>query len=253
MFTAWAGDDAVVNKPGSTKDKSVVAPTQKVTDAEKPDQTAQPKQDAVEAPQAKTEAVREPQPEPKAVQAPTSPMPWESWGVAAPAVGNEPGNKGEEPVRPPRGGQGSGRGGPGGGRGGGGHFNGGQGWHGHHDQWRHQHYHGSWSFLFHFGPVIYPAPVYFPHVIRMPRYNAGVYVRQTGDDNVGEQFANSVREHLREQGLRVVYSADDAQLVKNGTWVTLYYQDMGYSWSPRPRQFRLRVDAGFFRQSVQVH
>ena len=42
-------------------------------------------------------------------------------------------------------------------------------------------------------------------------------------------------------------------MVKDGTWVTLYYQDMGYSWSPRPLQFRPRVDAGFSRQSVQVH
>jgi hypothetical protein len=128
---------------------------------------------------------------------------------------SQPSDPGEINPPPGGGGHGGGRGNGGrgnGGRGGGGHFTGGQGWHGHHDQWRHQHYHGSWSFLFHFGPVIYPVPVYFPHVIRMPRYNAGVYVRQTGDDNVGEQFANSVREHLREQGLRVVYSADDAQL-----------------------------------------
>ena len=41
--------------------------------------------------------------------------------------------------------------------------------------------------------------------------------------------------------------------VKDGTWVTLYYQDMGYSWSPRALQFRPRVDAGFSRQSVQGH
>jgi hypothetical protein len=132
--------------------------------------------------------------------------------------------KGEaEPDRQPRGGQGGRGGGRGnGGRGnggyggyggyGGGHFNGGPGWHGHHDQWRHQHYHGSWSFLFQFGPVIYPAPVYFPNVVRLSHNRVGVYVRQTGDDNVGGQFANSVREHLGEQGLRVVYSESDAQL-----------------------------------------
>ncbi|MCX6844282.1 MAG: hypothetical protein NTX53_18635 [candidate division WOR-3 bacterium] len=213
-FTAWAGDDAVVNKPGSTRDKSVVAPTQKVTDAEKPDQTAQPKQDAVEAPQAKTEAVRAPQPEPKAVQAPATPNPWETWMIAAPAVPSEP-PANNQFDRPPRAGQGGGRGGQGGGRGnggrGGGHFNGGQGWHGQHDMWRHQNYHGSWSFLFHFGPVIYPAPVYFPHVVRLPRNRVGVYVRSTGDDYVGIQFANSLREHLREQGLTVVYSSDNAQ------------------------------------------
>jgi hypothetical protein len=40
----------------------------------------------------------------------------------------------------------------------------------------------------------------------------GVYVRYTGSDVVGGDFANSVREHLRERGLRPVYSSDDASL-----------------------------------------
>ncbi len=214
-FTAWAGEDAVV-KPRQARDKSVVAPTQKSADAEKPDQPSQSKRDAVQAPEAKPEASQAPtQTESKAVQAPTSPMPWQTWGIAEPAMVSRSSDNGgaDRPPRGGRGGGGRGNGGRGnGGYGGGGHFNGGPGWHGHHDQWRHQHYHGSWSFLFQFGPVIYPAPVYFPHVVRMPRYNAGVYVRQTGDDNVGARFAESVREHLRERGLRVVYSADDAQL-----------------------------------------
>jgi hypothetical protein len=211
-FTAWAGEDAVVNKPRSARDKSVVAPTQKAADAEKPDQTPQPKEDAVQTPQAKTEADRASQPEPKAVHAPTSPQPWESWGVIPPVVRAEPGDKGELD-RPPRGGQGGGRGGNGGRGNGGGHrHGGGYSWRGHHDEWRHRQYHGSWGFLFHFGPVIFPAPVYYPHVVRLPHDRVGVYVRHTGDDYVGTQFANSVREHLREEGLRVVYSPNDARI-----------------------------------------
>ena len=214
-FTAWAGEDAVVSKPKSARDKSVVAPTQKSADVEKPDQPSQPKQDAVQAPQTNPDAVQAPQPEPKAIATPTS-MPWEYWGVTEPATVSQSSDNGGLD-HPPRGGRGGGRGNggrgnSGGGYGGGGHYNGGYGWHGHHDQWRHQHYHGSWSFLFVFGPVIYPRPVYFPHVIRLAHNRVGVYVRQTGDDNVGGQFANSVREHLREQGLRVVYSENDAQL-----------------------------------------
>jgi hypothetical protein len=195
-FTARAGDDAVV-KPKPDTDKTVVVPARSAKDAAKPSQTPEPKPNAAEAPQ----------PQPKPVQAPTSPKPPESGVVAAPATGSEPGDKGGLD-RPPRGGNG-GRGN--GGRGGG-HNNGGYGWRGRHDQWRHRNYHGSWSFLWHFGPVIFPAPVYFPHVIRMPRHNVGVYVRHTGDDYVGAQFANSVREHLREQGLKTVYSADDAKI-----------------------------------------
>jgi hypothetical protein len=224
-FTARAGEDASANRPRSNRDRSTdktaVAPRQKSADAERPEKAPQPKQDAVEAPRSKSEADRAPQPEPKVEQAPTNPRPWETWLPAAPAKPRAPTIKGEaDPERPPRGGQGGrgggrGNGGYGGGRGGyggGGHFNGGPGWHGFRDQWRHQHFHGSWDFLFVYGPVIYPAPVYFPHVIRLERNRVGVYVQQTGDDNVGRQFANSVREHLQEQGLRVVYSESDAQL-----------------------------------------
>ena len=205
-FTAWAGDDAVVNKPKSdrdqTSDKTAVAPAQPAEETGRPDQAPQPKPEAVRAPR------------PDAVRTPTSPKPVESSVVVEPPHVNQPNDPGEL-APPPRGGgrvgpPGGGRGN--GGRGGGGHFNGGPGWHGRHDQWRHQQYHGSWSFLFHFGPVIYPAPVYFPSVIRLPRNKVGVYVRQTGDDYVGAQFAESIREHLREQGLKVVYSADNARL-----------------------------------------
>ncbi len=190
-FAAWAGEDAVA-KPSPDEDKTVVVPAHPKVSAEKSDQESQPKPKAVQAPES----------EPDAVQAPTSPKPWESGVIAAPDIGSEPGDKGE-PDHLPRGGNGGH---------GGGHNNGGHGWRGRHDEWRHRNYHGSWSFLWHFGPVIFPAPVYFPHVIRMPRHNVGVYVRHTGDDYVGAQFANSVREHLREQGLKTVYSADDAKI-----------------------------------------
>jgi len=211
-LTAWAGEDGVVNSPKSARDKSAVAPTRKAAETEKTDQTPQPKQDAVQSPQAKTEAGRESQPEPKAVHSPTSAQPWESWGVATPAMKSEPGDKGE--LDHPRRGGGRGRG-PGPGHGGNpprGHRppRGGS-WRGH-NNWPYRHYHGSWVFLWHFGPVIYPAPVYYPHVIRLPRNRAGVYVRHTGSDGIGSQFARAVREQLREEGLRVVYSPDDAML-----------------------------------------
>jgi len=92
------------------------------------------------------------------------------------------------------------------------HFHGGRRWHGRHDQWRYGRYHGSWRFLFYLGPVIYYPPIRYPHVIRIPHDRVGVYVRHTGDDVVGSAFANSVREQLRAEGLRVVYSQDDARL-----------------------------------------
>lgn len=85
-------------------------------------------------------------------------------------------------------------------------------WHGQHEQWRYGHYHGSWSFLFDFGPTIYYAPVHYPYIIRLPHDRVGVYVRQTGDDYVGTQFADAIRQQLRDEGIRVVYSQDDAQL-----------------------------------------
>lgn len=87
-------------------------------------------------------------------------------------------------------------------------------WHGDHDRWRHHHYHdhGSWLFLWFHGPTIYFAPHYAPHVIRIPHDRVGVYVRQTGDDRLGSRFADAVREELRSEGVRVVYSDDDAAL-----------------------------------------
>jgi len=92
------------------------------------------------------------------------------------------------------------------------HFPGGRGWHGRREKWRYRHFHGSWRFLFYLGPRIYYPPTRYPHIIRIPHNRVGVYVRYTGDDNVGSMFANSVRERLREEGLRVVYSQDNARL-----------------------------------------
>ena len=215
-LTAWAGSDAVANKPKSdrdqTTDKTTVAPAQPADGPVKQDQAPQPKPESNQSPQTRPESNQSagsrpepsqvPRPEPGAVQAPDSPGLSGPPVIAEPPIEPPPGGGGD-PGRPPRGGDG--------GRGGG-HFNGGPGWHGRHDQWRHQQYHGSWSFLFHFGPVIYPAPAYFPHVVRIPRNRVGIYVRSTGDDYVGAQFAESVREHMREQGLTVVYSPDNAQL-----------------------------------------
>ena len=110
-------------------------------------------------------------------------------------------------------GGGQGRGGNGGGQ----HWHGwnsNYAWHGVHDQWRHQHYrdHGSWLFLWFHGPEIYFAPSYGAGVIRIPHDRVGVYVRQTGDDRLGAQFADAVREELSSQGTRVVYSESDASL-----------------------------------------
>jgi len=92
------------------------------------------------------------------------------------------------------------------------HFPGPRGWHGRREEWRYRNYHGSWRFLFYLGPRIYYPPVRYPYVIRIPHDRVGVYVRYTGDDAVGSAFANSVREQLRNEGLRVVYSQDDARL-----------------------------------------
>jgi hypothetical protein len=86
--------------------------------------------------------------------------------------------------------------------------------HGYRHTWRH-HWHGihhSWFFLWHRGPVMYDMPVYVPHVVRLPRYSCGVYVRQTGDDEVGRDFEDALRDELRRKGLRNVWSADDAAL-----------------------------------------
>jgi len=91
-------------------------------------------------------------------------------------------------------------------------YYGGLGWHGRHEEWRYRHYHGDWGFLFDFGPVIYYPAIHYPYVIRLPHDRVGVYVRYTGEDHVGTQFADAVRQHLSDAGMRVVYSQDDAQL-----------------------------------------
>ena len=72
--------------------------------------------------------------------------------------------------------------------------------------------HGSWDFWRIRGPIVFPFPVLFPHVIRLPRPRVGVYVVQTGSDRVGADFALSVRERLRSAGLRSVSSRDEASL-----------------------------------------
>jgi hypothetical protein len=251
VLTAWAGDNATAGKPRSDKDnKTAVVPAQPAKEAEKPDQANQsePKEDQapkskdrdVQTPErrsdnaqpARTEhdAVRAPESKPEVNRAPT-PSEQRDRNYTEPAriqtrqSDREPSDAGETNVpqiggEPNRGGQ-RGGGGHGGYQGGRdhdpfdrrpSHFFGGRGWHGHHDEWRHRHYHDSWSFLFYFGPRIYYAPIHYPHVIRIPHDRVGVYVRYTGEDYVGSQFAESVREHLREEGLRVVYSQDDARL-----------------------------------------
>ncbi|MFO7639583.1 MAG: hypothetical protein R6X14_09890 [bacterium] len=79
-------------------------------------------------------------------------------------------------------------------------------------QWRRDRYvrFGSWRFLFFCGPVIYHPPR-TTHVVRLPR-RTGVYVRQTGDDEIGRAFASSVRERLRTSGLKVAHTDADAGL-----------------------------------------
>jgi hypothetical protein len=247
VLTAWAGNTTVTRKARSDKDDgAVVAQVQPAREDEKPDQATQskPKEDQaprsndrnVQAPEHRSDeaqtprsehnAVRAPESKPEAIRNPSSSEQrdrsyTEPASIRPEQTDHGTSNAGEINI-PQRGGEpdpgrrrDGGSGGYGGGRGpGGGHYRGGQGWHGPHDQWRHQHYrdHGSWSFLFYYGPRIYYAPIHYPHIIRIPHNRVGVYVRYTGDDYVGSQFAESVREHLREQGLRLVYSQDDARL-----------------------------------------
>jgi hypothetical protein len=239
VFTVFAGDDDVTS--GRTdSDKSVVVPAKPKVDAAKPKRDqAKPEVD-----QAGPARASEAHAEPRAVQAPAAPEPEEPRVIPSPSVRSAPGGAGEL-EHPPRGGQGGGRGGHGNGGYGGGHRHGGDwGWRGgHHDEWRHRNYHGSWSFLWYHGPVIFPAPVYVPHVIRIPHDRVGVYVRQTGNDYVGMAFANSVREHLSERGLRVVYSEDDARLELYLVSMEQDPEDAGYGsavsvsyiWSPGNR------------------
>lgn len=233
----FAGDDAAVDKQQSDKDKSVVAPAQPAKEpgkqnrqAPKPedkeeqapesrpnaDQSPQSRDRVEQAPSSESRDAEAPRYEPSVIRAPTPTRREESRVVVDPGQTSWP-NVLRQPVPPPsggRGGPGDGKGGYRGGPGGPGRRDHGRGWHGYHNDWRHRGYgrHGSWSFLFHFGPRIYFAPVHYPHIVRLPRTRVGVYVRQTGDDYVGVQFANAVREQLRGQGLRVVYSQDDARL-----------------------------------------
>jgi hypothetical protein len=245
VVTAWAGDNAVVEQPKANKDNgNAVAPAQPANQEEKPDQATQPKQEqaprsedkSVQAPEhrsdnaqpARTEhdAVRAPASRPEVNQAPTTS---ERWFDPDPTPRVQPTQRGSgtsdagdinvpqpggEPNRRHGGGSGGYQGGdrydpfdrrPS-------HSYGGQGWHGRHDEWRHRHFGGSWRFLFYLGPRIYYPPIHYPHIIRIPHDRVGIYVRYTGEDAVGEKFAESVREHLRDQGLRVVYSQDDARL-----------------------------------------
>jgi hypothetical protein len=250
VLTAWAGNNAVADKPKSDKDNgTAVAPAQPANQDAKPDQTTQakPNQDqapasqdkTVQAPEYKSDnaqspkseyhAAPTPEPRPEAVRTPNSyeqpertyteptqaPARQSDLGPSGSGGINVPQNSGE----PNRGHQ---RNGYGGYPGGGGsdpfdrrpsHFyGGGDDWHGQHDHWRHNRFHGSWRFLFYLGPTIYYPPMLYPYVIRIPHDRVGVYVRYTGDDAVGSAFANAVQEQLREQGLRVVYSQDDARL-----------------------------------------
>jgi hypothetical protein len=247
VLTAWAGDNAVVDKPKSQKDNgATVAPAQPASEEEKPDQATQPTQDqapesrdrSVQAPERRSDnaqparsepsSARAPQYRSEPAQAPASverqePSYTEPTRIQTRQSDRSPGNDGEINVpqpnsEPNRGGR---RGGSGGYRGGRDHdpfdrrpthYFGGRGWHGRHDEWRHNRFHGSWRFLFYLGPTIYYPPIHYPHVIRIPHDRVGVYVRYTGDDVVGSAFAESVREQLRDQGLRVVYSQDDARL-----------------------------------------
>jgi hypothetical protein len=77
-------------------------------------------------------------------------------------------------------------------------------------RWRYHRYRGSWHFLWHCGPVILPVPIFPAHVVRIPHYRAGVYVRYTGEDDIGDAFVTALTGELRAQGLRQVWSASDA-------------------------------------------
>jgi hypothetical protein len=244
VLTAWAGGSAVMDN--SRSDKANQAPAvqaQSPDEEKKPDQAneSRPTENQsprsndkdVEAPQHRSDQVQSPNSGQNTIQsqqsgheaaqaAPSSRRQEPSYSqptqVDAERYNREPSSEGEiniprtggEP-RSPRGGY---RGGPDPGpfdrRPT--HYFGGHRGRGPHDHWRYRHFCGSWRFLFCLGPVIYYPPIHYPYVIRVPRYRVGIYVRYTGDDAVGSAFASSVREQLRDQGLRVVYSQDDARL-----------------------------------------
>jgi len=116
--------------------------------------------------------------------------------TAAPEIDHRPGGRPVDPDHPPRGGPSNPR----------------PRHHDRHDEWRHRRYShfGSWRFLWHFGPIIITPP--HPPVVRSRSYRPKVYVRHTGSDVVGIDFAAEVRDELRDRGLRVVYSPTDATL-----------------------------------------
>jgi hypothetical protein len=244
VVTAWAGDNAVADKPRQNKDNgTAVAPAQPDNE-EKPDQATQPRQNqapesrdrSVQAPERKSDNSQPARSEPSSVQAPQrrsepvqtpasaerqEPSYTEPARIQTRQSDRTPSNAGEINVPQPSGRPRTPRGDYGGYKGGPSpspfdrrptHYRGRSNWRGRHDQWRYGRYHGSWRFLFYLGPVIYYPPIHYPYVIRIPHDRVGVYVRYTGDDAVGSAFADAVREQLRDEGLRGVYSQDDARL-----------------------------------------
>ncbi|MBN2464903.1 hypothetical protein JXD38_04690 [candidate division WOR-3 bacterium] len=237
VLTAWAGGNAVADNSRSDKDSQAPAVQAKQHDEDKkPDRANQsrPAEDhspksgdrSTQAPASRSSNAQAGKSERSTVKAPSSSeqrdrTPAEPIRIQSRPSGYEPSEAGDINVprtsgepRKPRGGRGGYQGSPGPGpfdrRPT--HYFGGHRWHGPHDHWRYRHYRGSWRFLFYLGPVIYYPPIHYPHVIRIPHHRVGVYVRYTGDDIVGSAFANSVREQLRNEGLRVVYSQTDARL-----------------------------------------
>lgn len=243
VLSAWAGNTVVTRKARANKnDRSDVAQVQPAREDEKPGRATESRPKEARAPENRSDGAQGSKSERNVqkareyksaeVQAPTRSERREPRVVADPTPAVRAGSRGETSGRSgdadvynipqsigepsgPRGGR------PGGYKGGYGHdhfhrrpkyFPGLRGWHGRREQWRYRHFHGSWHFLFYLGPRIYYPPVHYPHIIRIPRNRVGVYVRYTGEDQVGSLFANSVRERLREEGLRVVYSPDDARL-----------------------------------------
>lgn len=86
--------------------------------------------------------------------------------------------------------------------------------HGRRGQWRRDYYryHGSWMFLIWSGPIIYCPPPRPPRVVRLPRSRYGIYVRHSGSDQIGRDFANEVRQEVRARGLKPVYTSSDAAI-----------------------------------------
>ena len=97
------------------------------------------------------------------------------------------------------------------------------GWNDHPRGGRHDRSHGwnnnpwrPWSsrrrWDFWMGPVFVPYPVFVSDPVSSYRYGRGVYVRYSGDDELGSEIAKSLRGQLSDQGLKTVYSADEARL-----------------------------------------